>query len=63
MLKNVVKVSRNSGGFRVIIPHLMIKVMGWDKVRHVVIEHHPGDFILIRRLFSDEEEGSESEGS
>lgn len=63
MAKSVVKASRNKGGFRVIIPHKIVKEMGWENVQHVTVEYNPKDFVLIRRLFSDQEEIQSAERS
>jgi hypothetical protein len=63
MVKNVVKVSRSKGGFRLIVPHKIVKEMGWDDVHHITVEYHLNDFILIRRAFSGQEENRAPERS
>lgn len=53
MKKNGVKVTKSKGGFRVIIPHKIVKKMGWDDVTHVKVEYIVGGFVLIRRMSDD----------
>jgi len=51
MAKDGVRVTKDQGGFRIIIPFKIIKKMRWQDVTRITVDTIGKDMLVIRRLF------------
>jgi hypothetical protein len=49
-MKNIVKVEKTGGTFRINIPRRVVRMKCWGDVRFVMIDDNCGDTLVIRRL-------------
>ena len=49
-MRHIAKVDKSNGGFRIVIPHTLIKLKRWHDVRVVYVDSQETDTITIRRF-------------
>jgi len=55
MARFIVKVGRNNGIFRIVVPKSIVQLKKWDNVRYVFIDDSIPDQLIIRS-FVDEQD-------
>jgi len=63
MVKSIMRVNRNSGVFRVVIPMRLINEKGWENVTHVCVQSQWGDRFVIEKVAIDETPEKKDSGS
>ena len=59
MAKWIRKVKQDLTNFRVSIPYVLIKRLGWESCRYVTIEDVGDNLLIIRRMPGDEKRKDE----
>jgi hypothetical protein len=49
-MKNIVRVEKTGGTFRINIPRRVVRLKRWGDVRFVMVDDNCGDKLVIRRL-------------
>ena len=55
MARFIVKVGRNNGIFRIVVPKCIVQLKKWDNVRYVFLDDSLPDQIILRSFIDDDE--------